>query len=475
MLKNNMGRRMAAGLGGVGMAALCALMPAMPAMAQDATGAADGSLEEIVVTGIRRSLQASAELKRSAGIVMDSIASEDLGKFPDSNVAESLQRIPGVSIDRSGGEGRFVTVRGFGPEFNTVLVNGRSFASENQGREFSFDLLAAELISGADVYKTSQASVQDGGIGSTINVKTARPFDIGGFKAITSVKGVYEENSEKISPQAFGLLSGTFNDEKLGALLAVSYQKRETLTPFTTVNGYLSGQTIGPASNPIATDVYAPRNLDIGQEEATRERMGVNLTTQLQANDDLVFTLDGLYNKFKVDATNHTLGNWFEPSSYTAAQIDANRTVTALTTNGNADMVIDTNNRNVTTKAVGLNAAWNVNDNLTVKADASWSNAQNNNGGKDIFTVIGVPSTYSFQQAEGGGFPSVFGYTSSLTDPTLGRTHIAIRQGNDEEEEVFEYKLDTEWKADDGVLDAIRFGLINILKCRKNPGSMNSR
>lgn len=473
MLKKTMGRRMAAGLGGVGMAALCALIPAMPAMAQDTAGAADGTLDEIVVTGIRRSLQASAEMKRSAGIVMDSIASEDLGKFPDSNVAESLQRIPGVSIDRSGGEGRFVTVRGFGPEFNTVLVNGRSFASENQGREFSFDLLAAELISGADVYKTSQAAVQDGGIGATINVKTARPFDIGGFKAIASAKGVYEENNKKVSPQAFGLLSGTFNDDKLGALLAVSYQKRETETPSTTVNGYLSGQTIGPSSNPIATNVYAPRNLDIGQETSERERIGVNLTTQLQANDDLVFTLDGLYNKFTVDATNHALGNWFEPSSYTAAQIDSNRTVTGLTTNGNADLIVDTNNRNVTTKALGLNGAWNVNDNLTVKADASWSKARNNNGGKDVFTVIGIPSTYSFQQADGGGFPSVFGHTTSLTDPTRGRTHIAIRQGNDEAEEVFEYKLDTEWKSDGGVLDAIRFGLINTNR-EKTSNSVSS-
>ncbi|MEB3067349.1 TonB-dependent receptor plug domain-containing protein, partial [Parvimonas micra] len=94
------------------------------------------------------SLRSAASIKRNAPSIVDAISSEDIGKFPDTNVAESLQRIPGVAIDRSNGEGRFVTVRGFGPAFNTVLVNGRTFASDNQGREFSFDLLAAELVAG---------------------------------------------------------------------------------------------------------------------------------------------------------------------------------------------------------------------------------------------------------------------------------------------------------------------------------------
>ena len=160
----------------------------------------------------------SAEIKHSRIVILDSISSEDLGKFPDSNVAESLQRIPGVSIDRNGGEGRFVTVRGFGPEFNTVLLNGRTFASDNEGREFSFDLLAAELISGADIYKSAVANVPDGGIGATINIKTPRPLELGGFKGIVSAKGVYEDLSEEVAPQGFALLSDVFADGKLGLL-----------------------------------------------------------------------------------------------------------------------------------------------------------------------------------------------------------------------------------------------------------------
>lgn len=141
------------------LAALAAGVIAPSAFAQSTSTSAESAKEPevIVVVGIRASLTSAAGIKRNAIGVVDAISSEDLGKFPDSNVAESLQRIPGVAVDRSGGEGRFVTVRGFGPAFNTVLVNGRSFASENQGREFSFDLLASELISGAEVFKTAQA------------------------------------------------------------------------------------------------------------------------------------------------------------------------------------------------------------------------------------------------------------------------------------------------------------------------------
>ena len=130
-------------------------------VAQEAT--ATDEIEVIQVRGIVSSLKRAMLNKKESLIVSDGIAAEDLGKFPDLNVAESLQRITGVSIDRSGGEGQFVTVRWFGPQFNNVLVNGRQIATENPGREFSFDVLAAEMISGADVYKSTRDDLQEGG------------------------------------------------------------------------------------------------------------------------------------------------------------------------------------------------------------------------------------------------------------------------------------------------------------------------
>jgi len=481
--------------------AIALSLAASPALAQTADASApagvsssSGASEDIVVTGIRRSLSAAADLKRNASIIQDSITSEDLGKFPDSNVAESLQRIPGVAIDRNGGEGQFVTVRGFGPRFNTVLVNGRTFASDNQGREFSFDLLAAELISGADVYKSAQPSIQDGGIGATVNVKTARPLDLPSFRAILSAKGIYEENSNSVQPQVFGLISHKFANDTLGLLAAVSYQKREARINYTQNRGYIPGSQLGraPSQDPVTgvitpgdpffygnpnsvTDpqplfgnVFAPRNQDVGRDVQLRERIGVNVTGQYQPNDTLTITLDGLYNRFTVDSNVRALGSWFEPSSYTAATIDSNRTVTSLTTNGNGDLIATSNNRYTTTWAFGLNTAWTPTDRLSVKFDASWSRASNSAGGRNYFTVIGIPSTYSFREAQGGGFPSVFGYTADLTNPALGRNHIALRQGNSEAERVWEFKLDTEWRPDGGALDVVRFGGIHTRRSKNS-------
>lgn len=448
--------------------ALALIGGAAPAFAQETPVGGASEPEAIVVTGIRSSLRSAAGIKKNSLAIVDAISSEDLGKFPDTNVAESLQRIPGVSIDRSNGEGRFVTVRGFGPAFNTVLVNGRSFASDNQGREFSFDLLAAELISGAEVYKSSQARLQDGGIGATLNIKTPRPLDLGGFKAVVSAKGQYERNSDKVTPQAFGLISDTFADGKFGLLASVSYQKRNAQTRYIQDRGYLPGTTVGPANNPLFTNVYAPRNQDVGQDDQSRERIGFTGTAQYRPNDQLTFTVDGLYNQFNVNSRVQALGSWFEPSSYTAAAIDSNRTITSLTTNGNADLIQTSNNRYVKTYALGGNIEWKPNSQLTVKADVSWSRAKDSAGGRNYFTVIGIPSTYSFTEATGNGFPSTTGYTADLTNAALGRSHIALRQGNSEAERVLEYKLDTEWKSDGGVLDAVRLGFVNTNRSKNS-------
>jgi len=426
-------------------------------------------VEDIVVTGIRSSIASSSEQKRNAAGVLDAISAEDLGKFPDANVAESLQRIPGVAIDRSNGEGQSVSVRGLGPAFNTVLFNGRSFATDNYGRSFSFDLIPAELISGAQVYKSSQASLQSGGIGATINVQTPRPLSLKGFKGVFTAKTLYESNSGKATPQLFGLLSDTFADGKLGVLASVSYQKRIASIDFITNEGYIPRASVGPSGNPLQTNVYTPRNLNVGNLRDQRTRLGATLVGQYAPSDELTITVDGLYNHFKSDQSNRALGAWFEPSSVTAATIDDNRTVSSLTTNGNADFVENGSVRDTTTYEAGFNVEWKPSDRVKMIFDGTWSRAKNSGGGRGYYAVIGSYSSYSFTGAEGGGLPSLYGFDDGvLTDPSRARTHTVGVNGSDIAERVTELRWNTEWSVDRGVIKTVRFGLARTSRNKTN-------
>ena len=154
----------------------------LPLLAQEE---ANQDVEVIQVTGFKSSIKESTRLKRDAAGVVDAISAEDIGKFPDTNLAESLQRITGVSIDRSNGEGSKVTVRGFGPDYNMVTLNGRTMPAASlpagggtpNSRAFDFANLASDSVKSVEVYKTGKASIASGGIGATININTARPLD----------------------------------------------------------------------------------------------------------------------------------------------------------------------------------------------------------------------------------------------------------------------------------------------------------
>src|SRR5690349_14011778 len=210
-----------------------------PVFAQDQAG---DELDEVVVTGLRGSLKASMDLKRDASGVVDAITSEDIGKFPDTNLAESLQRITGVSIDRQNGEGGSVTVRGFGPNFNLVTLNGRHLPAAHVGtisgnpttvgaqgtsRSFDFSTLASEGVAGLEVFKTGNAAVPSGGIGATINIKTIKPLEAGN-KASIGAKAVFDEGSDnEVTPEVSGLMSWVNGGETFGVSAFASYQDRK--------------------------------------------------------------------------------------------------------------------------------------------------------------------------------------------------------------------------------------------------------
>jgi TonB-dependent receptor len=230
------------------------------ALAQDSpdpTQQEGGEGNEIVVTGVRAALEAAMDIKRDATGVVDAISAEDIGKFPDTNLAESLQRIPGVSIDRRNGEGSQVTVRGFGPAFNLVTVNGRQIATSDvntvggdlsvdfgraTSRSFDFSNLAAEGVSRLEVYKTGRAAIPSGGIGASINVVTQRPLDSAGegLRGSIGAKALYDLSNEdfRVDPEVSGVATWTDPNEMFGISVFGAYQKRESAAASSTVNGW---------------------------------------------------------------------------------------------------------------------------------------------------------------------------------------------------------------------------------------------
>ncbi len=329
----------------VGTSALSLMGAAQTAMAQESAddGVADG--DTIVVTGIRASLAASADIKRNAQGVVDAISAEDIGKFPDTNLAESLQRITGVSIDRSNGEGSFVTVRGFGPDFNLVTLNGRQMptaslgdgASPPSSRSFDFANLASEGVAAVEVYKTGRASIPSGGIGSSINIRTPRPLDRPGLQGSLAVKGVLDSSRNEgnpITPEVSGIISKTFADERFGILLSGVYQKRKASVNQANV-GWLdgvygdAGVLTNPNANvvvtnpPGATDVYeAPQNASYDLNDIDRERINGQLVLQARPTDALTATIDYTYSSNKVTVRNSNVGVWFTGGNTTSEWTD---------------------------------------------------------------------------------------------------------------------------------------------------------
>jgi iron complex outermembrane receptor protein len=311
---------------------------AMQAAAQEAS-----VVDEIVVTGTKASLGRALDVKRKAMGVVDSIAAEDIGKMPDQNVAESLQRVPGVSIDRAQGEGRFITVRGFGPEFNTVLLNGRVLATDNDGREFSFDILPSELISGADVYKTSSAELQDGGIGSTVNIKTARPTDRAGSFIAGSLAAKYDSGSGKYTPSGSILASKSNADRSFGVLASFVYDKRKSRVKRFSTDGWVVNQDLDFNKDGVVdlAGVAVDRGAGQAVDTSTRERIGGTFAVDWRASDSVNVKLDGLYSQYKMDSVTNAMGYFSDPADIISATANANRTLTHYVRSNTGSLATD--------------------------------------------------------------------------------------------------------------------------------------
>lgn len=426
----------------------------------------DVEFEEIVVTGIRGSQMRALQAKRNSDSIMDGIAAEDMGKFPDSNISEALQRIPGVTIDRSGGEGQFVTVRGMGPAFNTVLLNGRVLATENEGREFSFDILAAELITAADVFKTPTASLVEGGIGATINMKTARPLDFDGFRGSVTAKGLYDTSRKKTSPQASGFLSQTFNDGKFGVLASFNYVKRDFRTERVFTDGFEANKTLNLADGRQLTGVSVPTFVSQNINQTSRKRIGGTLVLQWQASDDLLLTLDGVYSKLDVDSEDFSTDFSWGTDLITDATVDKNNTVTHFTLRPESrptEFVVFNRPRRAKTRQAGFNAEWQVDDNLSAVFDTAYSKSTDRVAGKQSFFVLEFPTlpdgrSLTFDNKP-GEVPHI-GNFGDITDLSKLRSSFFTFEGQDITDETYQATFDLNYDLDNaGALTSVETGV----------------
>ena len=316
--------------------------------ADPGAAATDGTeVEAVVVTGFRASLSSAINLKRRETAVVDVIKAEDIADFPDANLAESIQRVPGVSIARDAGEGRQITVRGLSPQFTRVRINGMegqsttsgtdSSGGNNRSRAFDFNVFASELFNSITVRKTPSAETEEGSLGATVDLQTSRPFDYRGFNLATSAQYGYNDLSESWDPRLAGLISNTWMDGRFGALLSVAYSKRQLVEEgFGSVGwdqGTANGGFCAPATATLTTpcapgeprtsnsaafaqvnraDSWTPRIPRYGRFDHEQERLGLTGSLQWKPNERGVVTLDILHSNFKADREE----NWLEAFSF---------------------------------------------------------------------------------------------------------------------------------------------------------------
>jgi iron complex outermembrane receptor protein len=273
----------------------------------------------VVVTGFRSGLVKALDIKRETAAAVDTILAEDIGKFPDLNLSESIQRIPGVAITRDAGEGRQIAVRGLGGVFTRVRVNGMETVATsgganagggtNRGRSFDFNVFASELFSRISVQKTASASAEEGSLGATVDLATARPFDKPGFTFAASAKVGYNDLSQTRSPRAAALISNTFLDGRLGVLASVAYTERELLDLGYNAGLWQSGAAAAPGfrsaaagTTPGLVAVNAavhPRIPRYDYMHIDQERLGATAALQWRPNDRTELTLDLLHADFR--------------------------------------------------------------------------------------------------------------------------------------------------------------------------------
>ena len=373
--------------------------PLFAAEAEQVTNKETNSEIEIIeVTGIMSSLTRSMALKRGASGVMDVISAEDMGKFPDTNLAESLQRITGVSVSRSNGEGSQITVRGFGPDFNLITLNGRQMPGTGNSRSYSLENLSSDGVSSLEVHKTARAENPSGGLGATVNIVTMKPFQSPGEKFVISGKGIYDSSNvegDDLTPEFSGLYSNTYADDSFGFSIAFSHQERDFQQQAANIQGWQyqandqlpsldADKVVDNRDANAAAGAFFPRDMNYGIANIERERTNANVTFQYAPIESIILTLDYTMGQSITGNNSIGWGQWHDyGGNIKAYELDENGTVIFADLAGNDGSY--TANRDTTEtneKSIGFNIEWAATDDILVSLD--YHNSENKaDNGKD--------------------------------------------------------------------------------------------
>lgn len=461
--------------------------------------------EEVIVTGIRASLQSSMNAKRDAQGVVDAINAEDIGKFPTSNLAESLQRIPGVSINRVNNEGSQITVRGFGPGFNQVTLNGRTLPTadvplvggdgRNTGgdsRAFDFSNLASDGVKTLEVYKSGAADISSGGIGATVNIITRRPLDNPGFQATVSGKGIFDtsvDRGDSVTPEVAGAVSWTTEDERFGIGLNISRTERDSAAPsansaswnVVTYNEFLAFTNADTVITNAPTDpnqlVTLPRDSRYQFSEFTSERTNGQLVAQFNPSNTVRLTADYTFAENESQETNSQVSNWFS-RPFSEVVFDNSPVPTTVflkepSTNRGAAMQQSFIAVKDELQSFGFNAEIDLADNFLLTFDAHSSSAEVSPNAPLGFSSInvGLDSRYGGAAGDGSTVSQAVDYSgdipvqiietvsgTAVVDPALAASQVSnnnrtITQEND----VDQFDIRGDWEIDDS--STLTFGM----------------
>ncbi|WP_010185891.1 TonB-dependent receptor [Sphingomonas sp. PAMC 26605] len=452
----------------------------------------DDTSQDIIVTGLRGSLQRNLDIKRNATGVVDAISAEDIGKFPDSNVAASLQRLPGVSIQRAGtrGEATGITVRGFGGDFNTTLYDGRRISTGTGSRQIDFSTVGSDFIGQLSVLKTPDVSLTASSIGATVNIEFPKPFDHPGFRLAASGSGSIQDRSGDVVPTAGLLLSDTFANNTLGVLADFIYTRRDTDSNRVSVQGWPGGfyapcQLQGTTSTNCAptsdatSAAYAdsrnrqtiagffPQQYLINKESTKDERYDGRIALQWHPSEDLMVTIDDNFSRQTVVTDVNNVGFWFNQGALRNVVLDKNGQPTNFTQTGTpTDFGAQINTQVLQTNQIGGNVKWDVGEHFTLDGDLSYSKSWLNpdkdtigsqSGDIGYGGALGLTTGLQILGDSTKAFPVLTAYGPSgnmanYANTALIGSHVAVNQTQNNTDELKQARLTATWKQDDVTL-----------------------